>query len=119
MVSKRGLEQILSDNGFSYYKHPNKSYDTLIIDNIEIYKMYQDMIYVDVTQYEEEDFRIYINFKDNKYIDISNLCIDLSTYFHVHEGNIQCLKIALNKNNFINELHRLNSVGLNIKGYIS
>lgn len=123
MMAQNKLKQILSDNGFSYHPHPDEGYDTLVIENIEISEIHSQITYIDVKidpcydiQIESYNyiFYIFINFKDNM-IDTSNLYIDLSIYISGALGK-WLKKCIYSENEFIKELHRLNSIGLNIKG---
>lgn len=111
------LKQILSDNGFNY--HQDDHYNVLVIENIEIAEIYHHIKYVAVqlSSFNRELFLIYINFED-KYDQeyISNLCINLSMYTLEHKDDIYYLRGIFDKDAFIKELHRLNSIGLNIKG---
>lgn len=116
-MSKNELKQMLSDNGFSYCEHDNET--TLIIENIEICKMEQRITYVDVKIYDNLNQRIYfiyINFENNRDKDTSNMYIDLSMYINDHNDDEFLTYELDDKDEFIGELQRLNSIGQNIKG---
>lgn len=111
------LIKILSDNGFRCHEYSELGDDTLVIENIEISEMYQQITYVEVVQYSRNDFSIFINLKNDYNPSNSDFSIDLSMYAYYRNNYGNYLTLDLDKKNiFIEELHRLNSIGLNIKG---
>ena len=111
------LGQILSDNGFSYHPHPNDKYYTLVIENIRILEMVQQITSIDVCT-EGEHFYICINLKDDYLYSEDgelNLYINLSVYVCVEMEDDVFMSGEFDENEFIEELHRLNIIGLNIK----
>lgn len=108
------LIEVLEKNGFSYHKH-----HTIYVDNLQIIHYEPLVDYIDVENFSERcgnlEWYIYINFKNNVpkeqncglNFDVSEYIINLHNYIY---------KKFDDENGFIDELHRLNSIGLTIKG---
>lgn len=113
---KSGIPKIMADNGFRSHPHPNKDCGTYIVENIGFVEMNQQITYIDVGRMGVE-FTIFINFKGGV-VNTSNLNIDLDMYVRLWDGEgNEMLKCEFNnKNDLIEELHKLNCVGMNIKG---
>lgn len=109
------LEQILSDSGFSYHPHPNEEYNTLVIENIGISKIYQQITSIEVNTINQNNFIVFIEFEMNYIINDSDFCIDLSMYTYYNGKYLRHLECEFDKDKLIEELYRLNSIGLNIK----
>ena len=114
-MAGNGLEQILSNNGFSYCEHPIEQYNTLIVKNMKISEIYQQIKYIVVIQFYINIFVLYIHFEDDYIINKSDFHIDLSMYNCSDRGYSYHLWCKFNENSLIEELHRLNPIGLNIK----
>lgn len=114
-MSKVGLPKILSNNGFSYCKHSDRIYNIFIVENMKISEMYQQIKYIEVAQLYINTFIIYIHFEDYYIINKSDFCIDLSAYILPDKRYRNYLWCKFNENSLIEELHRLNFIGLNIK----
>lgn len=115
---KGNLSKILSDNGFINHPHPAAYCNTYVVDNIELINTNQKILYIDIAWIYDE-FIIYINVEDD--INISNLCINLDMYTQiVNLSRNKILRCGFkNENDLINELHRLNLTGFNIKRHIN
>lgn len=115
MSKKNNIIKILQDNGFNSHKHPEEYNITYVIENISLVEL--DPYISSVNVGEKNGFNVYINFK-NGIINALNSCIDLDIYdrgFDWNGNEMLCYKFE-NENDFVKELHRLNSIGLNIKG---
>lgn len=117
MVSKYDFEKILPDNGFSYHIDPDWNGLRLIIDTINVSEIHENIKYVFINNYvnEEPDLTIYIELKNYK-LGTLNSSIDLSMYT---PDDTFIARLFTNKedlNDLIEELHRLNIIGQNIKG---
>ena len=121
-MSQIDLKKILEDNGFEYYEDDFYG-STYNIQNIELTRRNGvRKIHVFHNYYNlhgkviDEYFEIYIYF----YHDINTLlnfgisCLDMDGYKVYHDYIIG--KKFCNANDVIDELHRLNSIGQNIKG---
>lgn len=127
-MSKSELEEMLTTNGFTFHPPLNDD-DTLsshvehlIIENIGISKVYQQIAHVEVVyRPNPDDFIIHIFFKDGR-VNRSDSPIDMSMYdfrdvIPIYDMFDEFLSLGIvDKNDFIKELYRLNSTGLNIKG---
>ena len=114
-MAENELEQILSNNGFSYRKYHQVDVITLIIENIEISEIYEQITFIDVCQYGDNTFSIFINLKDDYIINKSDFNINLSAYNYDQNSYGKYLRHNFNRDAFIEELHRLNFIGRNIK----
>lgn len=112
-MSGNDLAKILSDNGFNYYDGYVDRFK--IIKNLEIINYEPLVEYIDVEIKSNKAFYVYINFKDN-IPQITNFGLSFSV--DNYRASIQkYIYICFdNKNDFIEELYRLNSNGQNIKG---
>lgn len=107
------IEQILSKNCFKYYRCPKENYYSFVIEDLEIVNSELLIEYVTV---HIRYCCVYINFKDLTPEEPNfGLNFDVSGY-----SNNFCNKFINrsfdSENDFIEELQRLNSIGLNIKG---
>lgn len=113
MLQGCSLVKILSDNCFSYEEY-HENYSSYVVKNINIINFEPKIDYI-IVDGDKYNFDICIEFKD--YVsDVPNfgLNFDMSGYKIVDQCTIS--HEIMNKNDFIEELHRLNSVGKNIKG---
>ena len=113
------LCKILEENGFDYYEFPND--DTYILNNLQFVYNEPLIDYIEIAnedvRYKHLNWHIYINFKSNVPQEQNfGLNLDMPGYI-IHLVDNTCIyKIFYKENDFIEELYRLNSVGLNIKG---
>ena len=115
-MAKNYLINLLKGNGFSYHEN-NVDYGNLyVIEDINIIYREPKLSFVDVCMGEcNTKFIVYINFKDTLCNERNfGLDFDLSGYKICEQTFIG--KMFYNKNDFIQELQRLDSIGLNIKG---
>lgn len=111
------IEQILSNNGFKYKPLLDRDYGMILVENLEIVHVEQMVEKITVSRY---NFYIHINFK----CDIFNTPVcqnliknfDVNGYHKIYSNYNYIRKEFDNENDFINELQRLNPIGLNIKG---
>lgn len=105
------IYQVLSDNNFKFHKHPSY-FGTFIIKDLEIVN-YEPLI--ECITVHSIRYCIYIDFKDI-IPEESNfgLSFDVCGYENISPGYLR--KRFYSENDFIEELHRLNSIRLNIKG---
>ena len=107
------LANVLEDNCFSYEKTGINLY---VIKDINIIYQEPKLSFVDVCMGEcNTKFIVYINFKNIVYNE-RNFGLDLDLSGYVICGHTYIGKMFDNKNDFIKELQRLDSTGLNIKG---
>ena len=107
------LTNVLEDNCFSYEKAMTGMY---VIKDINIIYQEPKLSFVDVCMGEcNTKFIVYINFK-NTLCNERNFGLDFDLSGYEIRGDTHIGKIFYNKNDFIQELQRLDSVGLNIKG---
>ena len=110
-MSDDEFTKMLEDNGFSYHEHEIYR-DCYVIENLDIVNYEPNIKNITVSEYRSY---VCINFKkDSRYMPSFGLNLDM-------EGYESCLAYDLckkfnNNNDLIEELHRLNSIGLNIKG---
>ena len=123
MVQSKFIQMLL-DNGFSYHTHPDYK-SILVIENIDTHRISQQIKYIEVKIVDHcldkwsliDCFYIFINLKDDC-VNALDLCesLDLSMYSYHSNCFGKYLSYESDKNGFIEELHRLNFTGLNIKG---
>lgn len=113
-MSGTGLHKLLADNGFTCYILGDRIYN---IKNLRIYETEQRIHTVNIVQWDEPYFTIYIHFKGGS-IDIPH--VDVSEYEKVRDIDmIWCnflYRSFTNKNALLDELYKLNSYNINIKG---
>ena len=114
-MSEGEFIKMLEDNGFSYYKHAIHHY-CYVIKNLNIVNYEPKIENITVDRYK---CRVYIYFKAYQhYIPPFelNLNLNLGMEGYVDWSGYSVYKKFSNKNDLIEGLHRLNSIGLNIKG---
>ena len=115
-MTKNYLTNVLEDNGFSYYEIKKYYGNLYVIKDINIIYQEPKLSYVDVCMGGcNAKFTVYINFK-NTLCNERNFGFDLDLSGYRICGNTYIGKVFYNKNDFIQELQRLDSIGLNIKG---
>ena len=112
------MNKILEDNGFSYHNH--KFYQFIyVIDNLNILNYEPIIDYVGVDKYAVDGkFYVYINFKEHisHYLPSFGLNLNLDMKGYKNGYVFHRVKSFSSNEEVIEELHRLNSIGLNIKG---
>lgn len=115
-MSQQNLSKILSESGFS--NHKDTYYTLYIIENINISNFYPDIDFIGVPTFDpHHNPSIYICFKDNvPETQNFGLSLDMDGYMEDDYSSGFIYKIFNSNDDLIEELRRLNSVGLNIKG---
>lgn len=105
------ISKILSDNGFMNHKNPKT--DSYIVENIAIVNFESIIEYIDV---HVHSYITYINFVEDNIPKELNFGLSLDMNGYEITDKKYLYKRFNHKNDFLDELHRLNSIGLNIKG---
>ena len=107
----KDVGKILTNNGFKYH-NCSKYSNSLVVEDLEIVNHESIIDYITVSK---NSLGIFINFKDSvPQTPNFGLDFDISGYKYFFHGYVDIH--FLDENDFIEELQRLNSTGLNIKG---
>lgn len=108
------ITHVLSKYHFKYHKCPKEYYSSFVIEDLKIVNIEPLIEYITVSLY---GYAIHINFNDIIPKEPNfGLSFDVSDYIKTCPKYIT--RAFGSENNFINELQRLNLIGLNIKGVL-